>query len=59
MPYITIKLLEGRTAEQKRKAAEEIIEATSKNLNAPKSAIHVTFEEISKENILKGEWLED
>lgn len=50
MPFITIKLLEGRTLEQKRKAAKDIAEVASKHLSAPKERIHIIFEDLKKED---------
>ncbi|KFL43095.1 4-oxalocrotonate tautomerase [Lysinibacillus sp. BF-4] len=50
MPYITVKMIEGRTAEQKRALVEEVTAAVSKTVNAPKENITVFIEEMSKEN---------
>lgn len=54
MPFITIKLLEGRSVEQKRKAAKEIAEVASKHLGAPKERIHVIFEDLKREDYAPG-----
>ncbi|HEY9570821.1 MAG TPA: 2-hydroxymuconate tautomerase [Metalysinibacillus sp.] len=50
MPYITVKMIEGRTAEQKRALVEEVTAAVSKTVNAPKENITVFIEEMAKEN---------
>jgi 4-oxalocrotonate tautomerase len=48
MPYITVKMLEGRTEEQKRALVEKVTEAVSETVNAPKEKIVVFIEEMSK-----------
>ncbi|KYG90182.1 2-hydroxymuconate tautomerase [Metasolibacillus sp. FSL H7-0170] len=48
MPIITIKMLEGRTDEQKRALVQEVTEAVSKTVNAPKENISIIIEEMSK-----------
>ncbi|WP_108306069.1 2-hydroxymuconate tautomerase [Metalysinibacillus jejuensis] len=50
MPYVTVKMIEGRTPEQKRALVAEVTEAVSKTVNAPKENITVFIEEMSKEN---------
>ena len=35
MPYVTVKMIEGRTPEQKRALVAEVTEAVSKTVNAP------------------------
>ena len=50
MPYVTVKMIEGRTAEQKRALVAEVTEAVAKTVNAPKENITVFIEEMSKEN---------
>ncbi len=47
MPIITIKMLEGRTEEQKRSLVAEVTEAVSKTVNAPKENISIIIEEMS------------
>ncbi|WP_411829952.1 2-hydroxymuconate tautomerase [Metasolibacillus meyeri] len=48
MPIITIKMIEGRTDEQKRALVQEVTEAVSKTVNAPKENIAIIIEEMSK-----------
>jgi len=50
MPYVTVKMIEGRTTEQKRALVAEVTEAVAKTVNAPKENITVFIEEMSKEN---------
>ncbi len=51
MPYVTIKLLEGRTDEQKKALVEKVTVAVSETVNAPKESIHIIIEEMSKSNL--------
>ncbi|MDE5414650.1 2-hydroxymuconate tautomerase [Alkalihalobacterium chitinilyticum] len=48
MPYITVKMLEGRNEEQKRALVERVTEAVSETVNAPKENIVVFIEEMPK-----------
>lgn len=48
MPYITVKMLEGRTEEQKKQLVEKVTEAVSETVDAPKEKIVVFIEEMSK-----------
>lgn len=50
MPYVTVKMIEGRTAEQKRALVEEVTAAVAKTVDAPKENITVFIEEMAKEN---------
>lgn len=45
MPHIAIKMLKGRTEEQKRKAADAVAGALSSALNCGKGHITVTVED--------------
>lgn len=47
MPIITVKLLEGRTEDQKRALVEEVTEAVSRTVNAPKENISIIIEEMA------------
>ncbi|MBV7505146.1 4-oxalocrotonate tautomerase [Bacillus sp. sid0103] len=51
MPYVTVKMLEGRTDEQKRDLVTKVTEAVSETTGAPKEAIHVMIEEMSKNHL--------
>jgi 4-oxalocrotonate tautomerase len=48
MPYVTVKMLEGRTDDQKRALAQKVTEAVSETTGAPKEKITVFIEEMSK-----------
>ena len=41
-------MLEGRTDEQKRALVQEVTEAVSKTVNAPKENVSIIIEEMSK-----------
>ncbi|MEH7074417.1 2-hydroxymuconate tautomerase [Neobacillus drentensis] len=51
MPYVTVKMLEGRTEEQKRELVSRVTEVVSETTGAPKEAIHVFIDEMSKNHI--------
>ncbi|MGL4624699.1 MAG: 2-hydroxymuconate tautomerase [Culicoidibacterales bacterium] len=46
MPIVTIKMLSGRTDEQKRELVEKVTTAVSESAHAPKERIHVIIEEM-------------
>ena len=48
MPYVTVKMLEGRTDEQKRELCEKVTQAVSETVNAPKEKVVVFIEEMPK-----------
>ena len=45
MPHIAIKMLEGRTEEQKRKAADALKDALCKSLGCSETYVTVTVED--------------
>jgi len=47
MPYFQIKLLEGKTEEQKQKLAKEVVSAAQKVLGYGKESYSVTIEDFS------------
>ncbi|EON73948.1 2-hydroxymuconate tautomerase [Lysinibacillus sp. NPDC048646] len=51
MPYVTVKMIEGRTDEQKRALVKEVTEAVSRTVNAPAETVTVFIEEMSKNHI--------
>lgn len=58
MPHIGIKMLEGRTEEQKKKAAEAVKNALAQSLNMSDHYITVTIEDFNAEewqNVFKSE----
>lgn len=48
MPYVTVKMLEGRTEEQKKALVEKVTEAVSETTGAPVENITVFIEEMTK-----------
>lgn len=48
MPYVTVKMIEGRTDEQKRALVKEVSEAVSRTVNAPVENVTVFIEEMPK-----------
>jgi 4-oxalocrotonate tautomerase len=54
MPLVTIKLIAGRTKEQKRGLVKDVTEAIAKNINCPTGAVHIDLIEYSQENLAHG-----
>jgi len=54
MPYVTVKMLEGRTEEQKKALVEKVTEAVHETAGAPKENIVVFIEEMSKNHYAVG-----
>ncbi|HWZ80330.1 MAG TPA: 2-hydroxymuconate tautomerase [Candidatus Sulfotelmatobacter sp.] len=54
MPLIQVTMLQGRTADQKRKLAQRITDAMVEEAGARREAIVVTFVEVSKESYASG-----
>ena len=50
MPFVTVKMVEGRTNEQKRALCEKVTDVVAETTGAPIEAIHVIIEEMSKDN---------
>ena len=50
MPYVTVKMLEGRTDEQKRNLVEKVTEAVKETTGASEEKIVVFIEEMRKEH---------
>ncbi|WP_017725941.1 2-hydroxymuconate tautomerase [Halalkalibacterium ligniniphilum] len=50
MPIVTVKMLEGRSDEQKRALVEKVTEAVSETIQAPPERISVVIEEMKKTN---------
>ncbi|MBU9714886.1 2-hydroxymuconate tautomerase [Evansella tamaricis] len=47
MPIVTVKMLEGRSDEQKRQLVEKVTDAVSETTKAPKEKVAVIIEEMS------------
>ncbi|MDQ0200913.1 2-hydroxymuconate tautomerase [Neobacillus ginsengisoli] len=54
MPYVTVKMLEGRSDEQKKSLVEKVTDAVSETTGAPKANITVFIEEMSKNHYAVG-----
>jgi 4-oxalocrotonate tautomerase len=54
MPIVQITMLEGRTAEQKRKIAKRITDALVEEAGTRREGITVAFHEVSKESYASG-----
>jgi len=54
MPLVQVTMLQGRTADQKRKIASRITDAMVEEAGAKREAIVVTFIEVSKESYASG-----
>ena len=52
MPYVTVKMFEGRTDEQKRALCEKVTEAVAETTGAPAENVVVFIEEMSKNALL-------
>ena len=51
MPLVTIKIIEGRSIEQKRGLVKDVTQAIVKNIGCPPAAVHIDLIEYSRENI--------
>jgi 4-oxalocrotonate tautomerase len=49
MPHIIVKLLAGRTEEQKKELTDKIVQAVMEIVDAGESNISVSFEEVPSE----------
>ncbi|MBD8025517.1 2-hydroxymuconate tautomerase [Ureibacillus sp. 179-F W5.1 NHS] len=54
MPIVTVKLLEGRTDEQKKALVEKVTEAIVETVNAKPEAVTIVLEEMSKNHYATG-----
>jgi 4-oxalocrotonate tautomerase len=54
MPLVTIKIIEGRTVEQKRGMAKDVTEAIVKNMGCPAAAVHIDILELKQDNYAQG-----
>ena len=48
MPFIHIRLYEGRTMEQKKAFVEAVTRETARTLSCPPEAVDIVFEDIKK-----------
>jgi 4-oxalocrotonate tautomerase len=54
MPMVQITLLEGRSAEQKRKVAQRITDVLVEEIGTKREGILIAFNEVSKESYASG-----
>ncbi len=54
MPLVTVKAIEGRTTEQKRKLVRDITEAVVKHFETKPESVTVDIIEFSRENLAKA-----
>jgi len=54
MPIVTVRALEGRTIEQKRKLAKDITDAVVKNFKVEADRVIVNFFDMPKHNVAKA-----
>ena len=54
MPIVNIKIVEGRTVEQKRQLAKEVTAAICNSLGVAESAVWIAIEDMAKENFDQG-----
>ena len=60
MPYVTVKMLEGRTEAQKRALVEKVTEAVSETTGAPVENVVVFIEDMKKTDYgVKGKLFSD
>src|SRR5437660_8474408 len=59
MPMVQITMLQGRSAEQKRKIAKRMTDALVEEAGARREGIIVAFHEVSKESYASGWRLDD
>jgi 4-oxalocrotonate tautomerase len=50
MPLVTIKVIEGRTLEQKRGMVKDVTAAIAKNIGCPTSAVSIDIVEMKPDN---------
>ncbi len=54
MPMVQITMLQGRTAEQKRKIAKRVTDALVEEAGAKREGIMIAFHEVPKESYASG-----
>ncbi|PRO65713.1 2-hydroxymuconate tautomerase [Alkalicoccus urumqiensis] len=54
MPIVTVKMLEGRTDDQKKALVEQVTEAVTSTTQAPAEKVTVVIEEMSPNNYGKA-----
>lgn len=54
MPIVTVKMLEGRTDEQKKALVEKVTAAVAETVNAKPEAVTIVIEEMAKNHYATG-----
>lgn len=54
MPVVNIKLIEGRTVEQKRAMVEAVTKAIVESVGVPAAAVTISLEDMKPENYAQG-----
>lgn len=54
MPFVTVKMIEGRSEEQKKALVEKVTAAVSETTGAPEEKVVVFIEEMSKNHYAVG-----
>lgn len=54
MPIVTVKMLEGRTDEQKKALVEKVTAAVVETVNASPEAVTIVIEEMAKNHYATG-----
>ncbi|MGQ8873270.1 2-hydroxymuconate tautomerase [Paenibacillus sp. TSA_86.1] len=54
MPFITVKMLEGKTKEQKRQLIERMTEVACETLGVEASKVFIFIEDLEKDNYGKN-----
>lgn len=54
MPYVTVKMLPGRSDEQKKALVEKVTDAVVETTGAPKEKVVIFIEELQKEHYAIG-----
>jgi len=50
MPFITVKVLEGKTEDQKRKLVEKVTQAVCESFDVDPSVVFIFIEDLEKNN---------
>ncbi len=54
MPFVVVKMIEGRSVEQKRRLVKELTNVVVKYTGVTEDQVHVVIEDYAKENWAAG-----
>ena len=54
MPFVVVKMIEGRSVEQKRRLVKELTSVVVKYTGVTEDQVHVVIEDYAKENWAAG-----